>query len=240
MSDLPSKGPDFSKPIEALKACHARIRLECDRMCELVEHMKAQDTFKRSMHTTVAAKRVLREDLIRTHMTPLSVVSRTLLTSADDVSAFRVPARTRPFAAFVAAGYGMADAAKRNEPALLAGGLSSGFIDKLLGATDALRDSLNAKSQTNALQVEATAGLRKAGRVGRNAIRVLNALVRAAVKDDNTLLDRWTNISRVAVAATSAAVASPALDKPVVTSGTIAPPAQGPSQPEPDRDAAAA
>ena len=41
MSDLPSKGPDFSKPIEALKACHARIRLECDRMCELVEHMKA-------------------------------------------------------------------------------------------------------------------------------------------------------------------------------------------------------
>jgi hemerythrin-like domain-containing protein len=41
MSDLPSKGPDFSKPIEALKACHARIRLECDRMCQLVEHMKA-------------------------------------------------------------------------------------------------------------------------------------------------------------------------------------------------------
>jgi hemerythrin-like domain-containing protein len=41
MSDLPSRGPDFSKPLEALKACHARIRLECDRMCQLVEHMKA-------------------------------------------------------------------------------------------------------------------------------------------------------------------------------------------------------
>jgi hemerythrin-like domain-containing protein len=41
MSDLPPKGPDFSKPLEALKACHARIRLECDRMCQLVEHMKA-------------------------------------------------------------------------------------------------------------------------------------------------------------------------------------------------------
>jgi hemerythrin-like domain-containing protein len=41
MSDLPSTGPDFSKPIEALKACHARIRLECERMCQLVEHMEA-------------------------------------------------------------------------------------------------------------------------------------------------------------------------------------------------------
>lgn len=41
MSDLPPKGPDFSKPIEALKACHARIRLECEKMCELVEHMKS-------------------------------------------------------------------------------------------------------------------------------------------------------------------------------------------------------
>jgi pyridoxamine 5'-phosphate oxidase len=41
MSDLPASGPDFSRPIEALKTCHARIRLECDRMCQLVEHMKA-------------------------------------------------------------------------------------------------------------------------------------------------------------------------------------------------------
>ena len=40
MSDLPSAGPDFSKPIEALKACHVRIRQECERMCRLVEHMK--------------------------------------------------------------------------------------------------------------------------------------------------------------------------------------------------------
>ena len=40
MSDLPAKGPDFSKPLEALKACHVRIRSECDRLSQLVEHMK--------------------------------------------------------------------------------------------------------------------------------------------------------------------------------------------------------
>ena len=57
MSDLPPKGPDFSKPLEALKACHARIRLECDRMCELVEHMKANGCDKAAQE---AAARLMR------------------------------------------------------------------------------------------------------------------------------------------------------------------------------------
>jgi len=40
MSDLPSGPPDFSKPLEALKACHERIRSECGVLSRLVEHMK--------------------------------------------------------------------------------------------------------------------------------------------------------------------------------------------------------
>jgi hypothetical protein len=207
---------------------------------QLVEHMKAQDSFQRSTHTSVKAKREFREELIRNHMIPLSVVSRTRLAGSNDVNAFRLLSRSRPFAAFVVAGYGMADAAARNEPALLAGGLPSGFIDNLIRATDALRDALTAKTEIKARQVEATAGLRKAGRIGRNAIRVLNALVRSALKDENTLLDRWTNISRVATAATSAAVTSRESGKSVVTSGTVAPLVQGASKPEHDRDAVAA
>jgi hemerythrin-like domain-containing protein len=57
MSDLPPKGPDFSKPIEALKACHARIRQECDRMSQLVEHMKASGCDEQSRQ---AAGRLMR------------------------------------------------------------------------------------------------------------------------------------------------------------------------------------
>ena len=40
MSDPPKKGPDFSRPIEALKACHARIRSECGTLRKLAEHLK--------------------------------------------------------------------------------------------------------------------------------------------------------------------------------------------------------
>jgi pyridoxamine 5'-phosphate oxidase len=40
MSDLPSTSPDFSKPLEALKMCHERIRSQCETLQKLVEHMK--------------------------------------------------------------------------------------------------------------------------------------------------------------------------------------------------------
>jgi len=41
MSDSPKRAaPDFSRPIEALKACHVRIRSECDALRRLAEHMK--------------------------------------------------------------------------------------------------------------------------------------------------------------------------------------------------------
>jgi hemerythrin-like domain-containing protein len=57
MSDLPPQGPDFSKPLEALKACHARIRLECDRMSQLVEHMKANGCDEQARQTAAKLMR---------------------------------------------------------------------------------------------------------------------------------------------------------------------------------------
>jgi hemerythrin-like domain-containing protein len=41
MSEFPKAAPDFSKPIEALKACHERIRRECDTLRKLLDHMRS-------------------------------------------------------------------------------------------------------------------------------------------------------------------------------------------------------
>jgi hemerythrin-like domain-containing protein len=40
MGDLPSQAPDFSQPLEALKACHVRIRAQCETLRRIVGHMK--------------------------------------------------------------------------------------------------------------------------------------------------------------------------------------------------------
>jgi pyridoxamine 5'-phosphate oxidase len=57
MSDLPKKGPDFSKPIEALKACHDRIRRECDTLRELVEHMQGHGCDEQARQAAAAVMR---------------------------------------------------------------------------------------------------------------------------------------------------------------------------------------
>jgi len=40
MNPSRSTNPDFSRPLEALKACHERIRAECGTLRKLVEHLK--------------------------------------------------------------------------------------------------------------------------------------------------------------------------------------------------------
>ena len=188
----------------------------------LAQHMRLQEQFARALRNNTGVKRVLRNDLVREHLRPISVVARTRFPDAGEGATFRLPTRAT-FLGSVAAGYGMAEAAKAHEQTFLAAGLPAGFIDRLVSATDLLKAALDTKGATNALRVEATAGLHKEGRVARNALRVLDALVRAAVRQDNALLDRWFAISRVArTAVTRAGVDDGAPD------GSTTPPASSP------------
>ena len=164
----------------------------------LTQHMRLQDAFARALRNNTGVKRVLRDDLVREHLRPISIVGRTRLPDAGEGAMFRLPPNKTSFLGVVAAGYGMAEAAKVHEQTFLAAGLPVDFIARLIAATDLLKGALDTKGATNALRVQATAGLQKEGRVARNALRVLDALVRAAVKQDNALLDRWVAVSRVA------------------------------------------
>jgi hypothetical protein len=40
MADSSRAAPDFSRPIEALKACHERLRSQCAALRQLVDHVK--------------------------------------------------------------------------------------------------------------------------------------------------------------------------------------------------------
>jgi hypothetical protein len=167
------------------------------------QHMTLQDSWSRGRRHMVAAKRTLRERLIRKHMRPIGVVARTQLAQIEDLAALVPPRRNKQFTGLVAAGYGMAEAARRHEATFLAAGLPTDFLEKLVRATDALKDAISLGGQNLARQTRATAGLTKAGRTARDTLRVLDSLVRAAVEKDDVLLDQWTTISRVVAVATT-------------------------------------
>jgi hypothetical protein len=173
-------------------AAHDRFSESRERM---VEHMKTQDGQARSAHAGVETTRRLRTELIQMHIRPIAAVAKAELSDAG-IAALTVPRRRGSTVALVATGYGMAEVAREHEASLLAGGLPSGFIEELLAATDALRESLSARKQTVGVRVAATAGLSNEARVATTRLRVLDTLVRKAVRE-KPLLEAWKSVSRI-------------------------------------------
>ena len=169
----------------------------------MVEFMKEQNEHTRALRHGVTTLRKLRAQLVRKHLRPVSVVARAELPESTDLAALTIPWRTQQLGAIVAAAHGMARAAKTHEAAFLAAGLPEAFIEKLVAATEALKEAMNTRGRAAALAARATGGLRKEGRVARKTLRILDTLVRSAVEDDDVLVDQWQSISRVAVSATS-------------------------------------
>lgn len=166
----------------------------------LVQHMKAQDGFARDTRSSVAIKRTLRDQLLEDHIRPIGVVARAELRHVQALAGLTVPSGKARFGSLVAAGYGMAQSARPYEATFLAAGLPADFIAQLVRATDALQEALTTRGEARALRVEATVGLAEESRVARNALRVLDVLVRRAIKDP-VRRARWANVSRVATAA---------------------------------------
>ena len=203
---------------------HQRFSASRERV---LAHRTAQDANERSARYSVAARRTLRARLLRKHMRPISVTAKTSLSDVKDLGALVVMRRgNRRLSALVAAGYGMAEAAKQHEATFIAAGLPPDFIQKLVEATDALNETLVSTGETSALRVRATAGLAKDGRIARDSLRIMDVLVRAALEDDDVLLDQWRAISRVVSAATSAR----ALEEPATSAEPSAPPVSAPTK----------
>ena len=57
MSDRSRTAPDFSRPLEALKKCHERIRSECEKLRELAAHLKDKGSDQQTRQTAAAVMR---------------------------------------------------------------------------------------------------------------------------------------------------------------------------------------
>lgn len=165
------------------------------------ENMAAQEQHTRGIRATGAVTRRLAARLVRKHMRPISIVARRQLPTVGEFQALTLPRRRKHFLALAAAGIGMARVGKQHEAIFLAAGLPADFIDQLEKASQALKQSVTDKGAIKALRVKATIGLRKEGRAAMYSLRLLDSLVRGELEQDNPLLDEWTNVSRVAVAA---------------------------------------
>jgi hypothetical protein len=107
--------------------------------------------------------------------------------------------------------HAMADAALPHANVFTEAGLSADFTDRLLAAANAVEASLGDRNESGATRVTATQGTVSASRRGRHAVKVLDALVRLQLADDNDLLAGWVSAKRFHLirAATAAVAPSP-------------------------------
>jgi len=167
----------------------------------LVEHMTSQNEHGRGVRNGVIDLRALRRTLIERHMRPIAILARAQL-PAGEISALSLPTGNRQFVAYVAAGGGMARAARTHEAMFLAAGFPPDFIEALVAATAALARGITSKGESVGLRVKATGGLKAEAKVARTNLKLLDTRIRGSVKD-GALLAQWRNIRRVVVAATS-------------------------------------
>jgi hypothetical protein len=187
--------------------------------------MKAQDAFAREAQSSATTTAVLKEQLLREHMRPIATVARARLQAVGELGALTVSTHGKRRGTLVSAGYGMAEAARKYEQTFLTAGLPPDFIARLIAATDAFREAMTTQSQWRAQRVQATTGLVEEARVARGALQVLDALVRARVREKE-LLAGWRQHRRVTVPSVSSSV------EPVIEATSAGSNARGTVRPE--------
>ena len=109
----------------------------------------------------------------------------------------------------------MANSAQKNAPVFIAAGLPEDFASQLKGAADAVIDARQQRSLSRADRHVATKALKDKLSSARKLVRVLDAMVKTAIRSDPTLLPGWNQVKRVSrIPGSGPASASPASPAP--------------------------
>jgi hypothetical protein len=194
----------------------ARQKL-ADAIADLAAHVVQQSGSSIASRAATKRKLDFRRTLIRDHMEPIAEIARADLPPTPGLDALRMPKGTPSAQQLAAVARGMAKQAAPYVDLFVAGGRSKDFIAQLTAAADAMMVADEERLQSRGRLSGATKGLTEKLAAGRKAVRVLNALMKSALKDDPALLANWRVVKRVR---------KPAV-RPV--GGTTIPPAPAPA-----------
>jgi hypothetical protein len=139
----------------------------------------------------------LRRALLRDHMAPISRIARSDLPQTPEIEPLKMPRGRPTIERLSAAAFGMAKAATPFAGVFIAAGLPADFVARLDAAADALVVFLSDRAQSRGKRSGATKGLKSQLASGRKIVRILDAFVKSALKDDPALLANWNAVKRV-------------------------------------------
>jgi hypothetical protein len=200
----------------------ARHRLD-EVATSFTAHAFDQDVGNRGSKGETAKQHQLRAKLRGEQMEPIALVARRNLRNTPEFVALQMPKPTVLGQAFIASARGMADAATIHRDTFIAHGLPSTFLDDFKGAIGKLEASLGDREKNRSRRIGATKGLDLEEKHGRTVLSVLDAQMKQALHDNESLLRAW-QAARLIRRRTGASTAPAAAPTPTATQASTSTP----------------
>lgn len=207
-------------------AVSAGVKQQLDEaIAQLDAFDNTQGSSRLELDGLASRRRALAVELRQQHMRPICAFARARLKGVPDFAALTSSGRRLDSSRLVAAARAMATAAVPHLDALVNSGFPPNTITQLLAAADAVSATLVERAGTHVRRVGATKGIEQQLRRGREAVRVLSAVVGKQAAGDPVLLASWGAASRVVAKSgpTRAVAGAPAVA--VTAPVRVAPPA---------------
>ena len=167
----------------------ARRRLS-EIIASFTTHSVGQNASDRDVKGEIAKQQQLRLMLATDVMRPIAEIARRNLRTVPEFKALRVP---RPHATvpFIASAKGMAEAAATHKDTLIERGMPANFLEQFQSLLAALELSVSEGAKSRTARMGATKALVVEEQEGRSVLKVLDALVRRALRGNTALLGTW-------------------------------------------------
>jgi len=205
----------------------ARKRLD-DVIVSFSTHGVVQKATDREVKGENAKQQQLRLTLRTDVMRPIAEIARRNLRTVPEFRALQMPQFGVTGPAFIADATGMVQAATIHKQTLIERGMPADFLDQFQAALTQLQQSVSDRDQSLARRVGATQALADLEKEGRSVLKVLDAQIRRALRDNVALLAAWENARAIRRQATTP---TPAPTNQTTTSTSSAAPTSTPATP---------
>ena len=168
-----------------------------DVVARLSIEVVAQESGSRFVDVHVKSSKELRSALYTDHMAPISRVAREVFGTTGFGQAFRLPSARASNQKLIASAAAFADAAVQQKDAFVRHGLPDDFIEQLKASADALGGARLAKKESVRVRITASQAAIEQIKRGRQAVRLLNAILQVRLKKDRELLAAWNAVRRL-------------------------------------------
>ena len=161
------------------------------------QHGLDQSTSRLEIDGHASLKQALELELKKVHLLPIASFARARLRGLPDYATLTRSTTAMKGPALVRAARSVAVAAKPYADALTKAGFPADTLAQLTAAADKLEETIDGRANLKVRRVSATTGISEATKQGREAVKMLSAVIERQFAKDKTFLAAWKSAKRV-------------------------------------------